>query len=91
MRVCGVPDLSDMSPVVLEESLSVFRHAVGKDFEVSIPTGKLAGLHALWLEPFLLLRLGKGSSEMAGRSIVGARSFRRRRGIARWRHGRLAK
>ncbi len=77
VRVIGVPDLSGMSPDCRAESLSVFRHLLGKykrveEFDESgnawlrftIRNGRHSGFHSVGIEPYLLrIRVARRRSQ----------------------------
>lgn len=72
VRVLGVPDLSGMAPASLAESRPVFEHLVGTyrrvhgfdqrgnaELVFRIRRGADRGLHWVWIEPWLLLRVAE--------------------------------
>ena len=67
VRIVGVPDLSAWRPEQRAETEPVFEHLVGRyqqvagfdryghvELEFSIRKGEHAGLHWVWIEPYLL-------------------------------------
>ena len=67
VRICGVPDLTGMSPDTLRESTLVFEYLVGQrkriigvdeignaQFEFRLRQGNKTTIHRVGIEPFLL-------------------------------------